>query len=365
MTKSVLLIGGYGNFGSHIAERLAGQAGLTLIIAGRSEEKAREAAGKLGTKWARVDIAHGLDQSLKDIRPDILIHTSGPFQTQGYEVAEACIRNGVHYLDLADGREFVVNIDRLDEAARNAGVLVVSGASTVPGLTSAVLTKQSRHFHRLDSVDFGIATAQKTNRGLATTKAVLGYAGKPFTTLAGGQMRPVFGWQGLSCRKMPGLGRRLLGHCDIPDLELFPRHFPSLKSIRFRAGLELPPLHLGLWSLTWLVRAGMIGNLRNLAPVLLRLSNLLDAFGTDDSGFFMETEGLSTEGELKRAVFELTARAGDGLMIPCTPAIVLCLGLVAGTVTERGAMPCMGLVALDDLLAELSRLRITWQERFE
>jgi NAD(P)-dependent dehydrogenase (short-subunit alcohol dehydrogenase family) len=362
MTKRVLLIGGYGNFGSHIAERLAPEAGLTLIVAGRSREKAREAADRLGAEWARVDIEDGLDRSLNELRPDILIHTSGPFQTQGYGVAESCIRNGVHYLDLADARDFVVNIDRLDEAAKAAGVLIVSGASTVPGLTSAILAKHAQAFHQIHSVDFGIATAQKTNRGRATVEAVLGYAGKPFTTLSDGAMRPVFGWQDLTSRRLRGLGRRLLGNCDIPDLALFPRHYPSLKSVRFRAGLELPFLHLGLWMMTWLVRARIIGNLRDAAPILLRLSNLLNIVGTDDSGFYMETGGVTAEGQSRKVTFELTARAGDGLMIPCTPAIVLCLGLVAGTVTQRGAMPCMGLAALDDMLAELARLRINWEE---
>jgi hypothetical protein len=365
MTKRVLLVGGYGNFGTHIAERLAPETGLTLIIAGRSGDKARDLAQRLGTEWARVDIAHDLDRSITDTRADILIHTSGPFQTQGYEVAEACIRNRVHYLDLADARRFVVQIGRLNDAARAADVLVVSGASTVPGLTSAVLAKHVGAFQRLDSIDFGIATAQKTSRGLATVEAVLSYAGKPFTTMRKGRMRQVYGWQDLSWRKMPGLGWRPFGNCDVPDLELFPERYPTLKSVRFRAGLELPILHLGLWTLAWLVRIGIVRNLRGAASILLRLSDLFDGFGTDDSGFFMETTGRGTDGEMKRATFELTARAGDGLLIPCTPAIVLCLGLVTGAVTRRGAMPCMGLVSLDNILLELARLRITWEESIQ
>jgi NAD(P)-dependent dehydrogenase (short-subunit alcohol dehydrogenase family) len=361
MTKRVLLLGGYGSFGTFIARRLSREPDVTVIVAGRSEPKARALATQFNAAWAAFDIFAGLDGHLKQLKPDILIHTSGPFQGQGYEVAEACIRNGVHYLDLADGRDFVANVVRLDDAAKAAGVLAVSGASTVPGLTSAVFAKYANEFETLDAIDAGIATAQKTNRGLATVRAVLGYAGKPFKTLTDGQMRDVYGWQGLHWRRFRGLGWRPLGHCDVPDLTLFPRYVPSLKTVRFRGGLELPILHLGLWSLTWPVRLGIVPNLRVAAPALSALSHLFDMFGTDDSGFYMEMTGRAPGGQRRQVVFDLTARAGDGLMIPCTPAIVLAVKLAKGEIRERGAMPCFGLLDLDDILDELRPLRITWQ----
>ncbi len=361
MTTRVLLLGGYGNFGTFIARRLCREPELTVIVAGRSARKASALAGELDAEWAAFDIFAGLDGHLRKLSPDILIHMSGPFQGQGYEVAEACIRNGVHYLDLADGRDFVANIAGLDDAAKAAGILAVSGASTVPGLTSAILTKYASEFDTLDAIDAGIATAQKTNRGLATVRAVLGCAGKPFTTLTGGQMRNVYGWQGLHWRRFRDLGWRPLGHCDVPDLALFPRYFPGLRTVRFRGGLELAILHLGLWSLTWPVRLGIMPNLRAAAPALSALSHVFDRFGTDDSGFYMEMTGRAPGGRPLKVVFDLTARAGDGLMIPCTPAIVLAVKLAKREIGQRGAMPCCGLLDLDDILDELRSLRVTWE----
>jgi hypothetical protein len=361
MSTRILLLGGYGNFGTLVARRLSREPDLTVIVAGRSGHKASALAGELNAEAAQVDISAGLDRPLKTLKPAILIHTSGPFQDQGYDVAAACIRNGVHYLDLADGRDFVAKIGGLDEAARAAGVLVVSGASTVPGLTSAVLAKHADEFEALEAIDYGIATAQKTGRGLATVRAVLGYAGKPFKTLTGGKMREVYGWQDLHWRKFRDLGWRALGNCDVPDLTLFPQYVPSLRTVRFRAGLELPPLHLGLWALTWLVRSGIVPSLRPAAPALMEMAQLFDTFGSDDSGFYMEMTGRAPGGQTRRIVFELTARGGDGLMIPCTPAIVLALKLAKGEMKQRGATPCAGLLDLDDILDELRPLRITWQ----
>lgn len=360
MNKRVLLLGGYGTFGALIARRLIKEPGLSLIVAGRSGSKASAFANEIGSDWAELDIKRDLDAPLKTIRPDIIIHTSGPFQEQGYQVAHASIRNRIHYLDLADGRDFVSNIGRLDAEAKEAGVLIVSGASTVPGLTSAVLRNYANEFESLDTIDFGIATAQRTNRGLATVRAVLGYAGKPFKTIVDGRIQSVYGWQDLCWRKFPGIGWRLLANCDVPDLELFPKYFPDLKTVRFRAGLELPLLQLGLWALSWLVRGGVLSNLDGAAPALLHVSRWFDAFGTNDSGFFMEMHGRGASQEAK-IVFRIIARAGDGLLIPCTPAILLAVGLVNGTISHRGAMPCIGLITLDGILRELAPLQIISQ----
>ena len=60
-------------------------------------------------------------------------------EKHGYDVAKACIAWGCHYIDLADGREFVDGISALDALARENNVLVVSGASSVPCLTSALV----------------------------------------------------------------------------------------------------------------------------------------------------------------------------------------------------------------------------------
>lgn len=360
MTKRVLVIGGYGRFGSVIARRLSREENLAVIVAGRSEAKARALAEELGAEWALLDIGKDIDATLERLKPDITIHTSGPFQGQGYGVARACIGHGCHYIDLADGRDYVANVSCLDDAARANRVLVTSGASSVPALTSAILDEYSKEFRALDSVSYGIATAQRNNRGLATARAVLGYAGVPFETLIRGKMETVYGWQDLHWRKFAGLGWRALGNCDVPDLALFPKRYPHLKTVRFYAGLELPPVHITLWMLSWLVRFRLIGNLASLGPFLLALSRTFDLFGTDNSGFFLELDGIGVDGQPRQLRFDLVARSGDGPSIPCAPAIAIALQLAGEKIEKRGATPCVGLVNLNSLLRELEPLDIAW-----
>jgi len=132
----ILVLGGYGHFGGRIGRALAHDA--TLIIAGRDGVKANVAARILGARHEGVALDHtatDLAARLRALRAATVIHTCGPFQGQNYHVAQACIAAGAHYVDLADGRAFVADIAGLDGAARERGVLVTSGASTLPALS--------------------------------------------------------------------------------------------------------------------------------------------------------------------------------------------------------------------------------------
>ncbi len=361
--KRVLIIGGYGNFGSFISRSLAKQDNINLVIAGRSLSKAQSLAEEINAEAAVIDIHDNLEMRLREIGPDIVIHTSGPFQSQGYGVAEACIECGSHYIDLADGREFVSGINSLDQKAKQGGTLVVSGASSVPCLTSALVDHYRGEFKTLENLDYGITTAQNTARGLATTAAILSYTGKPFKTLIDSEEKDVYGWQGLRARKYSGLGWRLLGNCNVPDLELFPKMYPELKTVKFYAGLELPFIHVTLWALSWMVRIGLVRSLDPLAPILLKLSFLFDWLGSANSGFHMNLTGKDENGENKAILFELTARSGDGPFIPCMPAILLAKKLANNEIKNNmGATPCIGIITKKEYLDALKELDISWTE---
>src|ERR1700722_7310895 len=121
----ILVLGGYGTFGGRIVALLEDDARLTLIVAGRSVEKARRfcetrTAAKARLQPAEFDRDCDLVAKLASLRPYILGDASGPFQSYGalpYRVVEACIAERVNYLDLADGSQFVAGIPAFEEQA--------------------------------------------------------------------------------------------------------------------------------------------------------------------------------------------------------------------------------------------------------
>ena len=165
--RRILIVGGYGTFGSRAAERLAREGGFDIVIAGRDRARADEAARALQRmaapasriSGARLDAASATAADLPELGVGIVINAPAPLQSHSSAPAEAAIAAHAHYVDLADARAFVTQIGTLDNAARAAGVLVVSGASSVPGLSSAIV----RHLTR--GVGGAVARQKKRNTG--------------------------------------------------------------------------------------------------------------------------------------------------------------------------------------------------------
>jgi saccharopine dehydrogenase-like NADP-dependent oxidoreductase len=114
-----------------------------VIVAGRSLAKAEAfCAGQTGMTPLAADRRVDVGAVLAACQPQGLIDAAGPFQDSDYAVPLACARAGVAYVDLADARAFVTGIGALDEMAREAGVAIVAGASSVPALSGAAARRR-------------------------------------------------------------------------------------------------------------------------------------------------------------------------------------------------------------------------------
>jgi len=131
--NKVLILGGYGNFGKRIA-RLLTRQNIAVIISGRDANKAKILVQALPAGLAEMavfDVKQTLSTRLGELAPTVVINTCGPFQASDYAVAERCIEHGVHYIDLADGRDFVTGIRTLDGQATRNNVAIIQHRSGV------------------------------------------------------------------------------------------------------------------------------------------------------------------------------------------------------------------------------------------
>jgi hypothetical protein len=355
----ILVLGGYGLFGGRIARSLAGDPGTTVIVAGRDRSKAERFVAAIERPRAHLETAAldaaapGFETALAALRPELVIDTAGPFQARGYRVAEAALAAGAHAVDLADGRDYVRGIGALDARARAAGRWVVTGASSVPGLHAAVIAAHASRFATLESVETAICPGNRTPRGWATTLAILGYVGRPFPLWRDGAWRTAYGWQSLRRVRVPGIGARWAARCDVPDLELLPARFPQLRTLEFRAGLELRRMQFGLWLASWAVRCGWPRSMARFARPLFALSEAWQGLGSDTGFIRVDMRGTGPDGERKSLAWSLLARDGDGPQIPATAAVVLARKFARGALAGGGAVPCLDLFSLDEFLAAL------------
>ena len=359
---TALVLGGYGFFGVRICQALSQDPSIRVLIGGRNAASARAAAHSLNLdsdSGVEVDAQRAdLPRRLADLGVDTLVHTAGPFQDQNYAVARAAIEAGCHYVDLADGRRFVVGVESLNQAAVARGVTVISGASSVPGLSSAVIERYLPQFQELRSIEMGISSGARAP-GLATVKGIFGYCGKPFLRYQAGAWGSAYGWLDLCRYRFPNpLGSRWLGSCDIPDLELFPKRYPAARTVTFQAGFASALGHLVVWTLAELVRAGVLRSALPFAVPLNRLSRWIEPLVSDQGGMFVRLDGIGHNGKRRSIAWHLVAAENHGPHIPCGASIALTKKLAAGRDLPRGAMPCVGLLTVDEYLAPLKGLNI-------
>jgi saccharopine dehydrogenase-like NADP-dependent oxidoreductase len=356
--KTVVL-GGYGNFGTRICRALAPSPGIELIVAGRDLDQASALARSCGhgAAAARIDIHDPqLTQALLALGADLVIHTAGPFQQQDYSTALATAAAGAHYIDLADGRRFVCDFPAaLDAAFRSRQRLAISGASSVPALSSAVVDHLTAGWRSIDAIEMCIAPAQTAPRGVATMEAVLGYCGAPIQVWRDGRWTSELGWAAPVTVAYARLRPRLASLCDIPDLELFPAHYAGVRTVVFRAALEIGLSQRGMAALAGLRRLGLVRHPERLAGLLNRAAAGLDFLGSALGGMVVRVRGVDAAGAAIRRAWHIAADHDHGPEIPCMAAVLLARRLSAGSLAAVGAHTSVGQLTLAEFEPEFAR----------
>jgi NAD(P)-dependent dehydrogenase (short-subunit alcohol dehydrogenase family) len=350
----VVVLGGAGNFGARIVRALQAEPGIQLLSAGR---RAVRVAGAETVPVVRLDIdAPDFAQRLQELEPGLVIHCIGPFQQQDYRVAAAALAAGAHYIDLADGRSFVAGFAAaLGSAATQQGRIAVSGASTLPALSFAVIEALRVPLAQLDSVECAIAPGQRAPRGAATLAAVFSYLGRPVSLWSGGRWARGWGWMGLR-RIRFDFGTRWGALCDVPDLALLPGRYPEIKEATFHAALEVGVQHFVLWGLAGLRRLGLPLPVERWAVAMNAAAGWFDGFAGEWGGMRISVTGRDTAGLRIRRTWQLTAPALNGPEIPCFAAILLARRLVrAEPVAAPGAYACIGMLDLAAFGPEFER----------
>ena len=357
MVRSVTVLGGYGTFGGRIAAALATHPDTVVRVVGRDPSAGTRVARTIGGEFRACDLAEAASLRRAIEGAQIVIHAAGPFQGNDYRVAELCLEAGTHYLDIADARAFVTGIAALDEAARQRGLFVSSGVSSVPAVTHALICELRPEFRSIDEIQIALSAGNQNPRGASTIGAILSYLGRPIRVRQDGRWVDRPGWG--DARRLqfpPPVGGRRVHRCDVPDLELFPDLFGA-PTVRFHAGVELDLFNYALSALGRLRRLGALKRLPRHARLFLRLSLLLDRFGTKNGSLAVWLRGTGRDGKpLGRQIAIVTD--ADGPATPCSPAIVLARKILDGGPPRLGAFPCTGFVALDELMGHLRPLGI-------
>lgn len=333
----VIVLGGYGVFGSRLAELLV-RDGHDVVIAGRNPSKARALADRLGCTPMALDF-RAEPQALFDASPDIVVDAAGPFQAYGrdpYIVPRLCLEGGADYLDLSDDAAFTAGLVTLDDQARKSGRRLLSGVSSVPGLSSSVAAELCDGLDEVLLIDTAILPGNRAPRGTSVIAGIVGQLGTTSRVWRGGVWRDQPCWSDARRVDLAPWLKRVGRFIQVPDVQLFPAFFAA-RSVMFRAGMELGILNTAMRGLAILRQRWMFDVTRRRAALIRRIANLFLPFGTDRGGMLVAVVGRKGNSAIRRE-WRLIAEAGDGPYIPAVAAraIIRRLARVAS-----GARPCL------------------------
>ncbi len=168
MSTAFLLYGANGYTGE-LTARIAVEQGMTPILAGRNQPAVAAIADRLGLPYrvAALDDPTALDAMLRDVA--VVLHCAGPFVHTAAPMVDACLRTGVHYLDITgEIAVFEALAARYDEAKR-AGVMLLPGAGFDVVPSDCLAAHLNRRLPTATRLRLGIRALGNISRGTATT----------------------------------------------------------------------------------------------------------------------------------------------------------------------------------------------------
>ena len=167
----VVVYGATGYTGRLVTAALV-EAGQQPVLAGRNRSALEALAAPRGLE-VRVGGLHDVDLA----GTVVLINCAGPFSLTQAPLVEACLRRGVHYLDLAGEVQEHTAIARRDSEGRHAGVLLLPGAGFGIVPSETLLAHVAARLPGAERAELALRTVGTPSRG--TAEVVLGQLRTP------------------------------------------------------------------------------------------------------------------------------------------------------------------------------------------
>ena len=356
----ILVIGGTGGFGSTIC-RLLKEDGHVVVAGARDERRGRTfAVANTGIGFVAIDRDAVTADRLEGY--DVVVDAAGPFRSQDRRLARAAIAAGCHHIDISDDRDFTRGACKLDRRARAAGVACISGASSVPALSSAVALELAEGMDEVSLVEIAISASSRAAFGRSVLHSMLSGAGRPIHRCDGTRGVAMDGPRPMVVRHAGGrtMTRTVL-EVDGPDHDALPRLLPGRPAVRFHAGGEMRLHNRAMMIVSRMVARGRLRDGSHLLPLARAARHLTSRFGDGRSGMTVRLHGRR-DGRARCREWSLVAKANTGPVIPCLVVPALVRAIADGRIAP-GAGTAAGLLGVDEILSRMPDGAITVETR--
>ena len=340
--SQVVVFGGYGIFGSHVARELA-HLGIEVVIAGRDLAKAEVLAHKLGPTHRAVfaDVTDA-ESCRKVLQGHIAaVNCAGPFSAFGSILLEMCLEVGCHYADISDDRAHAGLVRSFDGRFKTRGLSAVYGCSSLPGISGALaLVAQDGMTSAPVRARVTLFIGNDDRKGAAAIRSAVQALGRRIDAPAG----TLRGFRNREVVDLPApFGPRPVYSFESPEYDLFPSLL-GVRAVAVKVGFGTP-----MASRTFALLACISSGYGDwLARALERLGRLLTGYGP--SGGAVVTDLFWESGVTRRAAIYTSGGAQRMAALPCVSSVS---ALLEKPALPRGAMTAYELLGAQKLLEGL------------
>ncbi|MFB0563513.1 MAG: saccharopine dehydrogenase NADP-binding domain-containing protein [Candidatus Lokiarchaeia archaeon] len=241
----ILALGGCGNMGREALRALLLEKDKIdrVTVADINFDSAQKFVKTL--RDSRVDAlkvdASNRSQLVKALKGyDLVMNTVGPYYRFAAPVVKAAIETGINYIDICDDVEPTMELLKLNQEARDAGVFIVIGLGASPGLTNLIAKDLAQPLDQVDEIIIAWVVGEETEEeevgGLSEGQAVIEHmlhisTGKVITFRGGKHIKVPAFRVGLKLPFPKPLGKYKCYHVAHPEVVTLPDHIPGVRTV--------------------------------------------------------------------------------------------------------------------------------------
>ena len=291
MTQKVLVLGGQGRIGSHVASDLLAHTQAEVTVTGRSLKPDQTMSDRRRFLPLELDDQAGMKQAISD--HDLVIHCAGPFSYRDDQVLQVCIRQGINYLDVADNPQYVQQAFSHRSVAQAAGVAAIVSTGVFPGISNSMVRQGIEQLDQTDQVHLSYVVAGSGGAGVTVMRTTFLELQHPFKAWINGQWQTIQPYSDRELVEFPQpYGKCAVYWFNTIEAMTLPTVFP-VKTVTTKFG-SLPDIYNHLTWLTarapkpWLRRPETV---EFLAQVSYRMTAVTDRFSGIDIAMRVDITG--------------------------------------------------------------------------
>jgi saccharopine dehydrogenase (NAD+, L-lysine-forming) len=366
--KAILILGGYGSAGLHLAKLLLEYTDVRLTLAGRSQSKAVEVSAELNTHYdgirvAGIQVDASKEEDLKRalVGIDLLVVASSTSQ-YARQVASAALAAGVDYLDIQYSTDKLRALQEMAPKIDEQERCFITDGGFHPGLPAALVRYGGKKIKNLEravvgavlKVDWGAYSVGDST----AEEFVSEFRNYEPLVYRDDQWRKTSMWRTRDFLRMnygDPFGKVYAAPMMLEEMRALPEMLPTLQE----TGFYVAGFH---WFVDWLLFPASIAAARLGSGSMTRRAGRtlfwgLDKFSKPPFGIVLQMKAGGKQGDVWRHLVVRVSHE-DGYFLTAAPTVACIMQYLEGKASAPGLHFMAHIMEPEQMLRDIEKMGV-------